>query len=417
MATIPHSLAFLTEPKPQPGKFRARYAHSNTSADWVEVVEDRGTKGVPKRMPAVALARIALAAAPDGRVLVGTLSADHPVAGSGVALEFTNRSTGAKARVTLTANGTFPYGFELSGKAGDCFAVAASEGSDESFASPLGNIAVLDRDRGFVDLIPDPGLHHDELDSAGQPRFAKVNYQSQALFRGPPRVDQVVQGRLGNCYFSAAMAAMAKSTPQLVTKLITNNGDGTYQVTFKQKDWSTQRSREVQITVDADLYARVDGHPLYGSHLDRHISASFALWFPLMEKAYAQWKGSYHFIGNGGSASDVFEDFTGVEASVLSIQSVSPESTWEKIVALVDAQKPLVAGSFSEDGEARYTNTPIFANHAYAIMGYVTSAAGRKLTLSNPWGESVIAGVAQNGNFELEFEKFIPLFQTLYFQN
>ena len=42
-------------------------------------------------------------------------------------------------------------------------------------------------------------------------------------------------------------------------------------------------------------------------------SAKMEMWFPILEKAYAAYKGSYNEIGSGGLSSDVFEHFVGTD--------------------------------------------------------------------------------------------------------
>jgi hypothetical protein len=214
------------------------------------------------------------------------------------------------------------------------------------------------------------------------------------------------------------MAAIAKMNPDAINNLIKDNGDGTYTVTFKQKDWATGRFKDVPVKVDGDLYARSYGGALYGRSANSSDPKKMELWFPLVEKAYAQWKGSYDTIGNGGHVSDVFEDVLGAEASSLSINYTGADRVWNQVVANVDAKKPIGAGTYGEDQEAKYTNTGVYANHAYSVMGYEKVGTDRFVIVRNPWGESEPAGNGPNdGIFKLKLEDFTKLYQSLYFQN
>ena len=94
----------------------------------------------------------------------------------------------------------------------------------------------------------------DELDSAGKPRFSKTNFTGP-LFIDGAKPEDVQQGQIGDCYFPAAMAAIAKQNPDAVNNMVKDNGDGTYTVTFKQKDWSTGRFKDVAIKVVRDLHS------------------------------------------------------------------------------------------------------------------------------------------------------------------
>jgi Calpain family cysteine protease len=114
--------------------------------------------------------------------------------------------------------------------------------------------------------------------------------------------------------------------------------------------------------------------------------------------------------------SDVFEDTMGIESNSTSLRYGSVDSVWKTITTSVDAHKPIGAGTYGEDQEAKYTNTGIYADHAYSILGYEKSGNDRFVVLRNPWGESEPAGNGANdGLFKLKLEEFTKLYQTLYF--
>jgi hypothetical protein len=396
-------------------RMRARNADGTTTG-WV-TVEAHGIEAKDTRNAVVALFRIGLTDAGNGTVGVANINEGRQISEPGAKLQFTNARTNEKTVVTITDQGTFPTGFSLKGKAGDSFSVAATDGKNNTtFATAVGNIAVPGGTGPAGDLIPDPTLHKDELDSAGKPKFEKVRYTGP-LFVDGVSSDDVQQGQLGDCYFPATMAAIAKANPEAIQKLIKDNGDGTYTVTFHQKDWSTGKFKDVPVKVDGDLYSRSYGGPLYGHSSNSSDATKMELWFPLVEKAYAQWKGnSYNNIGNGGAVGDVIEDTMGIDTDQSSISAANKEALWTTITRTVDAHKPLGAGTYGDDQEAKYTNTGIYADHAYSILGYEKSGTDRYVVLRNPWGESEPAGNGANdGVFKLKLEDFTKLYQTMYF--
>jgi hypothetical protein len=297
-------------------RMRARYADGTTS-DWVNVKANTA-ETADTRNAQVAVFRIGLSTNASGSINVENINSSRPISEPGAKLQFSNVRTGEKQVVTLDGEGTFPANLQLKGKAGDTFSVAASDGiNNTTFATTVGNVTVPGG-TSTGDILPDPALHKDELDSAGKPKFGKVNFTGP-LFIDGAKPEDVQQGQIGDCYFPASIASIARHNPDAIANLIKDNGDGTYTVTFKQKDWATGQFKDAPVKVDGDLYARSYGGALYGHSANSSDPRKMELWFPLIEKAYAQWKGSYNTIGSGGHMSDVFEDCLGVEASSMSL--------------------------------------------------------------------------------------------------
>ena len=123
------------------------------------------------------------------------------------------------------------------------------------------------------------------------------DFSSIDLFAGPPGAEispeDVVQGQLGDCYFVAALAALA-ATPAgraQIRQMIHDNGDGTFTVTFANGQ---------KVTVDDDFWVGADGV--------RYAKVGDDLWAAILEKAYAQRAGDYENIV-GGTGEAVFDAF------------------------------------------------------------------------------------------------------------
>jgi hypothetical protein len=395
-------------------RMRARYADGTTS-DWVTVKANVG--GTDTRNAVVALFRVGLSDAGNGKVGVTNINEGRQISEPGAKLQFTNARTGEKTVVTLDNDGTFPKDLKLNGKAGDTFGVAASDNTNNTnFSTAVGNVSVPGGRPNGGDLIPDPPLHKDELNADGTPRFGKKNF-SGPVFKDGVSVDDVFQGQLGDCYFPSAMAALAQNNGAAIQNAVKSNGDGTYTVTFKEKDWSTNRFKDVPIKVDGDLYVRSWGGPLYGAggRSDRG-ETTMEMWFPLVEKAYAQWKGSYNTIGSGGLSNDVFEAILGKDGRSTSVFPGSEDRLFQIIKTSIDAKQPVSAGTHGDDQAALYTNTGVYADHSYSILGYKERNGEKFVTLRNPWGESEPAGNGPNdGVFDLPIKDFTKLYSSLMY--
>ncbi|MBE2248151.1 MAG: hypothetical protein IAE78_01300 [Myxococcus sp.] len=397
--------------RPKAGDFvrvRARSDDGRTS-DWLTVQ----AAGADARPAQLLVNRLELTPSSSGKVAVSSRDDEPHLSEPGATLAFRNLRTSDVERVTLDGAGKLPRGFSLGGRAGDRFSVAVTDGAhDAKLKAVVGHLTVAGGARAGG-LAPTPSLHKDELNADGTPKMAKKTF-SGPLFANGVSMHDVQQGSLANCYFPAAVAAVARARPALIQKLFTDNGDGTFTVTFTQRDWDTGRTKKVPITVDGDLWTRPDkGTPVYGRGGTDHRPEAMELWFPLLEKAYAQWKGSYDVVGNGGVASDVFEELTGEASDYYDLHArTNPDTLWKRLTTAIDDGRPVAAGT--HERAELYTNSGVFEDHAYSVIGYQTEGARRFVVLRNPWGDTEPKNNGpDDGVFKLPFDRFMVLYANV----
>jgi hypothetical protein len=224
--------------------------------------------------------------------------------------------------------------------------------------------------------------------------------------------DDVAQGYIGDCYLEGAMSAVAKSNPKAIQDAIKDNGDGTYTVRFFDRQGGAMTP--VNITIDADLPSASKGSQVYYAH----ARDSKELWPGLIEKAYAQWKGGYEAIGNGGDPGAVMTALTGQSTSYASNTTTSADAMFDRIKAQATAQKPMTALTYGEDQEAKYTNTGVHAWHVYTVLGAVEEGGQKYVQLRNPWGFSEAGNDGKDdGIFKLPLKDFANLYQGATFGN
>ncbi len=202
-----------------------------------------------------------------------------------------------------------------------------------------------------------------------------------ALFVNGAAYADVRQGQVGDCYFVAALAEVARFSPQVIQQMFTDNGDGTFTVRFFHNGTADY------VTVDRALPTTAAGTAEYASFGGRYDAAGNELWVALAEKAYAQlneagWLGhaasnSYAAI-DGGYADLALEQVTGRGAGWKWVQNATPAD----LIAAATSGKYTVLGS-----KQTAPGNGVLASHGYALAGY-NSATGR-FTLYNPWGSTI----------------------------
>lgn len=199
--------------------------------------------------------------------------------------------------------------------------------------------------------------------------------------------NDITQDQLGDCYLLSAMASLAQEHPEQIEKMIKDNGDGTYTVTFHRevpddsplgKLFNRTRDEEFQITVDLTVPSN-GAHAKPGDTDD--ATKAKEVWPLVLEKAYAEYKQSYGAM-DGGSPADALYTLTGKKAPRTDISSVSAQD----IENYDKDGRPMVVDTCGADAKALETYG-LVGGHAYSVKGIKTDADGKKyVLLYNPWG-------------------------------
>ena len=169
--------------------------------------------------------------------------------------------------------------------------------------------------------------------------------------------DDVIQGSIANCYMVSAFSSLALQNPDAIKNAIKDNGDGTYDVRFFERGYPSYRP--VTVKVDGDLPTEFGTTSKYGKARD-----SKEQWISVLEKAYAQWKGGYEAIGNGGYPGEVMQALTGRSTTYSS--NAYGDSTFSRIQRGTEGGKPMTAVTYGKDSGVDYNGTGVYAWHASA---------------------------------------------------
>lgn len=194
-----------------------------------------------------------------------------------------------------------------------------------------------------------------------EPNFPKPTRWQQfngKLFKGRPTADDIAQGEIGDCYCLSSMGAVANRSPGLIKKMIKQNPNGTYTVTFGDGTKTT----------------------VTGLLPEKAARAGGAGWAPIMEKALAQRYGGYDRIAHGGRPSDPLSKITGKPAT----EYAATKPSMSELAGRFRNRTAYVVGIPSSAKLPNAAARGITFNHAYTVVG-VDKAKGT-ITLANPHG-------------------------------
>ncbi|MDP1829707.1 MAG: C2 family cysteine protease [Archangium sp.] len=230
--------------------------------------------------------------------------------------------------------------------------------------------------------------------------------QDGKLFVDGVSYDDVVQGSIANCYMVGAFSAVAQANPDTIKNAIKENADGTFTVRFYEKDYSGSM-KPVDVTVDGDLPQSSLGSARYGKARDGK-----ELWVGVLEKAYAQWKGGYETIGNGGYPGEVIAALTGKSTTYSSNKYTDANTLFTNIQKGAANHKAMTSPTHGKDSGVDYSGTGVYAWHVYTVLGAVDEGGTKYVQLRNPWGSTEPGSDGKNdGIFKMKLDDFTKLYQ------
>ena len=251
-----------------------------------------------------------------------------------------------------------------------------------------------------------PGSIKDPLVLKGDTKKVEQEFITGAkLFENGVKSSDPRQNYIGDCYLMAAMSSVAAMNPAVIQKAFKDNHDGTFTVhLFDRKGGKLVRH---DVKIDADL-------PRSGTYgyVYAQGKSPKELWPALLEKAFAARVGSYRKI-EGGVPALALEQITGKASTdmVMKGEGVTPDSIFAAITANLKKNKPMTAATAGDSSAAKYTNTGIYTDHTYSILGTSVDGGTKYIKLRNPWGNSEPSGNgADDGVFKLPLAQFVALF-------
>jgi hypothetical protein len=242
----------------------------------------------------------------------------------------------------------------------------------------------------------------------------KIKESSTELFPdGTPSLDALKQGRIGNCYFIAALGSKVSLDPDSVKKMIKDNGDGTYQVTLPGKEAVT-----VTKPTDAEI-------AYFGG------AGKNGLWASVLEKAAGQLTGKSNVISsNTILPQDEMDRFSLGSTGISTLTDKSTDAdmltatrystTRNKLDAAFKNKKMVTAGIGGFTGNDS-KDAVLPSKHAYSIIGWDRSTD--TVTLRNPWGRRELQDAKgkaldgkDDGTFTMKLADFYKQFTSITYE-
>jgi len=222
------------------------------------------------------------------------------------------------------------------------------------------------------------------------------------IFSGGIDPDDVAQGRLGNCYFLAAIANTATAKEDLVVNdlIVEDYADvGLYGVKF------FVNGKWITVVVDDRIPCIPWGSqwmPIFAGLKDHSGQEKGVkeLWPMIFEKAWSKLHMSYE-VTAGGDTADATNYLTGglvtkLEIAIGNLQdatSGNSNSCWEKLFAIMNPEDMTHLAfcscntRFDVDPDL-LSNTGLISGHAYSILAMKRSEINdvRFIQIRNPWG-------------------------------
>lgn len=201
------------------------------------------------------------------------------------------------------------------------------ESSQEDNEVDWEDIAADDEDEalGYVALasltlqpVPQPPGDDvpDHWSRANGPPFGK---------RGP-RMKDIRQGQLNDCFFLAPLAAVA-CTPKgkvLIADILKDKGNGKFSASFCNLDDDNSIGEREEVEVDRWLPTTKEHKPLYNQP-QHSVEEEVPIWASLLEKAYAQWDPDGYAGLDMQDASRAIAHLTGIEPESLPWDTASKD--------------------------------------------------------------------------------------------
>lgn len=220
----------------------------------------------------------------------------------------------------------------------------------------------------------------------------KIAKSSPELFaNGTPHIEEIKQGKTGDCYFLSTVGGMAYDTPQRIIEMIQRNDDGSFVVIFpRHKPIAVAPPTDSEVACYSD--AGDDG-----------------MWIHVLEKAYATYKNwktkkdalePLDVVIHGGSGGRMIMFMTGDACVRYPTASTSDDDLRSQLAVALSHKRVVNTGT---------------SGHCLTILGFEPYTD--MVTVWNPWGStgnySTVHQQMKNGVFQMPLSDLKKYFVSI----
>ena len=224
-----------------------------------------------------------------------------------------------------------------------------------------------------------------------------------------------VQGALGDCYFIAALSAVAWSRPYVIMQR--SRATGAAAASFVDRiDFYSGGLKTMEVSERVPLVTSTN------AWIYARSSEAGEIWPAVYEKAFAKWKTNdatdepnYGPIA-GGWPVQATTELTNLTGVTKTCSALSEDDIWTAVRSNCLSYRtfnPMTAWTFCQTpSPVEYSGTGIVGYHAYTILGWAYVNNTKYIVLRNPWGHNspVINSLPGNWSaYDTSFWRSVPL--------
>lgn len=256
----------------------------------------------------------------------------------------------------------------------------------------------------------------EQVAKSQNPEYPNTLYSEKQNSLESIHPDAIKQGAIGNCYFEAAVAAVAATSPEKIQSLIKEHHDGTFTVTFpgdKAHPIRIDRPSETEMGI-------YNGKGPYG------------IWPNVLEKAFGKYeqqgfwktkaKTDAEGADGGGNPADALKLLTGKTADFDDLAFATQNIVYRKMSKAFRDGRAVVCG-YGERPivdkllmKPERTSAGFVKNHAFSIIDFKPNPReiGKSMiTIRNPWG---VEEIGPRGTVQMPLSKFLKNFNTVVYE-